>query len=105
MAYMKKLLALLILLAPLAAAQATTTAFPPPVFPVPVGTRAPMVGGSYVFTYGVTYAATPVCVAVPEGTLSLGLIQVAPTTTTCTVTSAVGADTRTVDIFVIGTKY
>jgi hypothetical protein len=65
-------------------------------------TRHAMTAGSYTFTFPSAYASTPVCEATPEGTLSLGLIQVAPTTTACVVTSAVGTDTRTVDILVIG---
>lgn len=64
-------------------------------------TRQALSSGSYVFNY-TAFANTPICIAVPEGALSLGLISVAPTTTSCTVTSAVGADTRTVDILVIG---
>jgi hypothetical protein len=64
--------------------------------------RVALVAGSTTFTFPTAFNSAPVCLAVPEGTLSLGLIQVAPTTTNCVVTSAVGADTRTVDILVIG---
>ena len=64
--------------------------------------RVALSSGTTTFTFPTAYLNTPVCVATPEGTLALGLLQVAPTTTACVVTSAVGSDTRTVDILVIG---
>jgi hypothetical protein len=64
--------------------------------------RVALVAGSTTFTFPTAYNSVPVCVASPEGTLALGLISVAPSTSSCIVTSAVGTDTRTVNIIAIG---
>jgi hypothetical protein len=111
MAHLKIVAALLAMfLFAAAGAWAVTSAFPGVQTSLPFfyqsaanrfATRQALSSGSYTFTYA-AFNSTPICIAIPEGILALGLISVAPTTTSCTVTSAVGADSRTVDIVVIG---
>jgi hypothetical protein len=61
-------------------------------------TRGTLVAGATTFAYPTTLTATPICVAVTEGTSA---VHVTPAVGSCVVTAATLNDTSVVDIVVI----
>jgi hypothetical protein len=75
--------------------------YPGSTGPLVQASRGAMVAGVYTFTFANAYNITPVCVVTGESSL-VNILDVTPSTSSCTITSSSVLDVQMVDVIVVG---